>query len=480
MNPVFRLPCVQRLLPAAVLLAASLSCAAAERAPVPTRPNVVFILADDLGWADLGVYGQTFAETPHLDRLAAQGLRFTHAYAPAPICSASRAAILTGRSPARLHFEFVTKPRGSEPPPGTKLVQPPFPENLPLEEITLAEALAPAGYTSGFFGKWHLTEQHNRYLGHGDTFGPRQQGFAVTSEERGSHPYNYPAGGKKNPGFGDFAPGEFAPDALTDEAIDFLRKQRGRSGEPFLLFLSHYYVHDPVHTRCRWLLDKYRAKARRLGRVLDDDHLRYAAFVDTMDHLVGRVLTALDELGLAENSLVIFTSDNGGHPRFADNGLRGSKWTLYEGGVRVPWLVRWPGVVPAGGTSDVPIVGTDLLPTLCELAGVPAPADRALDGTSLLALFAGAATTLGRDMLVWHFPFYHPWFVGTTPVSSLRRGDLKLLYFHEDQRAELYDLAADPQEQHDLAAARPDDAATLRTALFERLRAAGARLPQPR
>jgi uncharacterized sulfatase len=434
----------------------------------------VLILVDDLGGADLQGGGAVLAETPALDRLRSQGLSFSAAYAPAPICSASRAALLTGRSPARLHFEFVSKPEGSEPPPNTELVQPAFPVDLPLEEISLAELLSPAGYATGYFGKWHLTQANDRYLGHGSTFGPREQGFAETGEERGSHPYGY-SDPRQRP-TGGCAPGEYEPDALTDRAIAFLRRHRD---ERFFLFLSHYYVHDPVNTRCEWLLRKYREKADRLGIETDEALIRYAAFVDVMDYLVGRVLAVLDELGLADDTVVIFTSDNGGAPQYTDNGrLRGSKWTLYEGGIRVPLYVRWPGVTPPGGTSAAPVVGTDIFPTLAEIAGVPVPEDVPLDGVSLRSLLADPSAGLPRDTLIWHFPFYHPPFVDETPASALRRGRLKLVYHYEGRRTELFDLSSDPGETTNLTFVRSDLAAELRDDLLRRLVAMDARFPR--
>lgn len=438
------------------------------------KPNIVFILIDDLGWGDTGPYGQTFVDTPNFDRLAKQGMTFTQAYAPSPICSASRAASLTGRSPARLHFEFVTKPKNAKLPKGVVLRQPAFPRDLPLSEISLAEALSPAGYKTGYFGKWHLTQENGgQYLGHGDTFGPARQGFGETCEERGSHPYSYPKGVKSRPGFGNFDNGKFAPDALTDKAVDFLRRNKDSR---FFLFLSHYYVHYPLHTRCKWLLEKYEAKARRLGLRPNDEQLTYAAFVETMDYLVGRVLDAIDDLGLADNTLVVLTSDNGGDPRVAWNGLRGSKWTLYEGGVREPFLVRWPGRVKAGASSSVPVIATDLMPTFCEVAGVPSPSVP-LDGISLLSLFTGKSQALDRDILTWHFPFYHPDHVGTKPCSSIRNGDMKLIYYYEDERAELYDLAADPMEKNNLADMKPKVVAKLKYELLETLKKQGARFP---
>lgn len=455
------------------LLASCLALTAVLPAPgADAPPNVLFILIDDLGARDLGGEGARLAESPHLDRLARQGLRFTAGYAPAPICSASRAAFLTGRSPARLHFEFVTKAAGAKAPAGTKLVQPAFPVNLPLEEITLAELLSPVGYVTGFLGKWHLTQENDRYLGHGSTFGPGQQGFAETSEERGSHPYNYPV--PKRPPVRDVADGQYEPDALTDAAIAFLeRHQRDR----FFLQLAPYHVHEPVNTRGQWLIDKYTAKAKRLGLQATETQIRYAAFVEIMDHLVGRVLDALERLGLADRTLVIVTSDNGGAPPYTDNHpLRGTKWTLYEGGIREPFYVRWPGVVAPGGTCDTPVIGTDLFPTLAAVAGAELPADRSLDGINLAPLFRDPAARLNRDRLVWHFPFYLAE-VGETPVSALRRGDLKLVHHYEDGRTELFDLRADPAEQHDLSRSRPEETAELRAELLRVLQEQGARFP---
>lgn len=452
-------------------LAASLPAAAAT----PDVPNVVLILIDDLGAADLQADGAELAETPALDRLRRQGVSFTQAYAPAPICSASRASLLTGRSPARLHFEFVTKPKGSKPPARTVLVQPAFPTSLPLEEVSLAELLAPAGYVTGYLGKWHLNQEEGRYLAHGTTHGPAQQGFAETSEERGSHPYGYAKSRGEPPG-PSMPDGVYEPDALTDRAIAFLRDHRA---DRFFLQLSHYYVHDPVATRCAWLVRKYQEKAARLGQKISDEHIRYAAFVEVMDHLVGRVLTEIDALDLARNTVVIFTSDNGGMPVFTDNGpLRGSKWTLYEGGLRVPLLVRWPEVAPAGAECGVPVIGTDLFPTLAAITRAPRPVDRVLDGVDLSPLLASPTRAdVAPRKLLWHFPFYHEPFVRETPASALRDGNLKLVHHYEDERSELFDLSVDPGEAHDLAATLPGETARLRTELLQRLQAMDARMP---
>ena len=463
-------PLAASCISAVISLAISISAHAAEMPKQDNAPNIVFILIDDLGNSGLGCYGNTYHETPNLDRLAADGMRFTQAYSPAPICSASRVAFLTGRSPARLNFEFVTKRRKDKPPTDTVLAQPPFTYDLPLSEITLAEQLGPTGYATGLFGKWHVAEHYKRYLGYSPTHGPQQQGFDIAVEDRGSHPYNY-----KERTFGNFAEGELPKDALTSGALKFLRSHRD---DKFFLFVSHYYVHDPVHTRCRWLHDKYEKKADPNSPWHNPT---YGAFVETMDTYVGMVLDEIDQLGLRDNTVVIFTSDNGAHPGFTSNSpLRGNKWNLYEGGIRVPMMVRWPGVVEPGSTCDVPVIGTDLMPTLCEIAGTKPPADREIDSVSIVPLLHGKP--IDRDSLVWHFPYYHPpqGYEGTHPQSAIRQGDYKLLYFYEEDRTELYNLAADPAEQHDLSASDPERMKTIRRNLSDWLEAVGARYPTER
>jgi arylsulfatase A len=453
----------------------------------PRRPNVVLILADDLGWRDLRCTGNPWHDTPNLDRLAAQGTRFTRAYAPAPICSASRAAILTGRSPARLGFEFVVKDPSSKPPTGLPLAPPPYPRELPLSEITLAELLHPSGYATGFFGKWHLNQHAGTYLSWSATHGPLQQGFAEGAGDFGAHSYGDPA--RPTGEQGPFAKGDHGRDALTEKAVAFLRTHRH---QPFYLHLSHYFVHDPIRTRAQWLVEKY---AARLPPGADPRRAAYAAMVEVLDHLTGEVLRALDELGLAENTIVVFTSDNGGHPQYSANGpLRGGKWNLHEGGLRVPFLVRWPGRVRAGATSDAPLVGTDLLPTLCHAAGVPLPAGVTLDGRDLLPLWLGEAAADSDREFIWHFPYYHPEgaaygralpHIGTDdfavsrtqPQSAILAGPWKLIHDYETGRDQLFDLDRDPGEQADLAESRPDRARAMRARLEASLLAAGARRP---
>jgi arylsulfatase A len=455
-----------------------------------TRPNIVFILADDLGWRDLRCDGNPWHDTPNLDRLAREGTRFTNGYAAAPICSASRVALLTGRSPARLGFEFVTKEPGAKAADKHALATPPYPLNLPLEEITLGEVLGGAGYTTGYFGKWHVSQHNGGYLNWSATHGPLQQGYAEGDQEFGSHPYSEGRG--KPPEKPPYPRGEYGEDPLTDKAIAFLRAHR-RDAKPFYLHLGHYYVHTPIRTRAAWLVEKYK---QRLPANADPQRAVFAAMVETLDHLVGRLLRELDELGLRENTLVVFTSDNGAHPEFSANGpLRGSKWNVYEAGIRVPWIVRWPGRVPAGVTNDARFIGTDLLPTFAAATGTALPKGVTLDGRNVLPIWLGkrpSAADTDRP-LVWHFPYYHPetgfadvlptigvddFAVSQThPQSAIRLGDWKLIHFYEGNRDELYQLSTDPSERNNLAARQPEKARELRVRLEKELRAMNSRLP---
>jgi iduronate 2-sulfatase len=427
------------------------AAAAGRKARPGRKPNIVFVLADDLSWSDPGCYGNPLHDTPNLDRLAAQGMRFTDGYSPAPICSASRAALLTGRSPARLNFEFVTKDRPGRQPGNHRMKTPPYTMNLPLEEVTFAERLKEAGYVTGFSGKWHLNQHHQRYLGWSPTHGPKAQGFDHAIETFGSHPYGYQP---KNPGIDPaIKPGEFPRDSVTDNAIAFMRQNRE---QPFLLYLCHYYVHTPVKTLSQWLLDKYEARIPKDSKQRKN-RVRYGAFVETLDHHVGQIMGAIDELGLAEETLFVFTADNGGHPEYAANGpLRGSKWNLYEGGIRVPFIVRWPGRTKAGEVTDEPVIGTDLFPTFLEVAGARRDEQREIDGVSLASFLRGGEMPERTQPMVWHFPYYHPekkfgeqlrkigvndFAVSQTfPQSAIRVGKYKLMRFYEARAEEFYNL----------------------------------------
>ncbi|MGB7328816.1 MAG: sulfatase [Rubripirellula sp.] len=452
----------------------------------PRQPNIVFILADDLAWSDLGCYGHPWHNTPHLDRLAEQGTKFTSAYAAAPICSASRASLLTGKTTARLGFEFVTK---NEPghqllDTETPLQAPPITLNLPLEETTIPETLRQAGYETAFFGKWHLNAHHGRYLGWSPTHGPLQQGFEIATEDFGGHPYSW---GKQTPD-PITKHGQFPDDSMIQRTTEYLRRPHDR---PFFAMVSQFYVHTPVKTPCRWLVEKYEQlipedSPRRPSR------LQYAAFVETLDHYVGQILSAIDESGMADDTLVVFTSDNGGHPEFTANGpLRGSKWNLYEGGIRVPMLVRWPGRVAANADCDESVIGYDLHATFASAVHASLATT---DGQNLMPLLT-EQEPLPERPLIWHFPYYHPErgfakapdaigiddFVTsrTRPHSAMRVGPYKLLKFYETETVELYNLVDDPAEQQNIFDQQTVVASRLKRQLEQQLSLMNARMPAP-
>ncbi len=443
-------------------------------ASIKRQPNIVFILADDLGWSDLGCYGHPWHRTPNLDRLADSGMMFTQAYAPAPICSASRASILTGKTTARLGLEFVVKnevgPQRLDFEPILKT--PPLTNHLPLSEITVAERLAGSGYQTAFFGKWHVSEHHNnRYLAWHPKFGPSRQGFQIAEEDFGDHPYAWNPRDRPD----DLPTGEYPDDTMVNRVTKFIR---GDHAKPYFAFASSFYVHTPVKNRARWLVKRYEAlipkdSPRRQAR------LEYAAFLETFDHHVGQILDAIEDSADADNTMVVFTSDNGGHPEFtASSPLRGSKWNLYEGGIRVPLIVRLPGVVARSSRCDVPVIGYDLPATLVDFASEDPVTT---DGSSLRRLLVGESEQELDRPLVWHFPYYHPeteflnalQTIGvddfgvsqTRPQSAIRIGNWKALTFAETDRLELYDLSTDVSEQNDLSEACPEKAAEMRRTL---------------
>jgi arylsulfatase A-like enzyme len=454
------------------------------------KTNVLFILVDDLGWSDLGSYGHPWHETPRIDSLAKEGMRFTQAYAPAPICSASRASILTGKTPARLGLEFVVKAEPGEqviePPQSHKA--PPFTLSLNLEETTIAEHLLTADYETAYYGKWHLNPHYNGvYNGWSPTHGPGQQGFTIAEEDFGSHPYS------KRELVEISKQGSYHPDGITEKAINYL-KQDHRS--PFFLMVSHFYVHTPIQSPYSWLLKKY-DKIIPQGVAKRNRRVEYAAFLETLDHYVGELLDGLEESGNADSTLVVFFSDNGGHPEYVSNKpLRGSKWNLYEGGIRVPMLVRWPGKVSPGSICEEAVIGYDLFPTFAEVAGNDIEENRReMDGKSLLSLFEGSAPEQTRN-LYWHFPYYHPegkkfgealGSIGiddfevsqTRPHSAIRQGDYKLIYFDEDKRSELYNLRKDLSEKLDVSKDHFKVAQSLEQQLLDYLNQVNARRALP-
>jgi arylsulfatase A-like enzyme len=471
-----RLGCALRLFFALLPLTVS---AVPESAKPPARPNLVFILADDLGWADLGCYGSTFYETPHLDQLAAKGVRFTDAYAACSVCSPTRASILTGKYPARLHLTDWLPGRTDRP--DQKLKRPVILDHLPLEEVTLAEALREAGYRTGFFGKWHLG---------GPDFFPDKQGFDlnVGGCQRGSPPSYFSP--YRIPTLTDGPKGEYLTDRLTDEALKFIE---GGKGKPFLLYLSHYAVHNPQQAKAG-MVAKYKGNAARLPRGPVPEFLPegkqqtrqiqnqpvYAAMVESVDESVGRVMQKIAELGLEGNTIVVFTSDNGGLSTAegaptSNLPLRAGKGWHYEGGVREPLIVRWPGISKPGSICRAPMISTDYYPTLLEMAGLPLRPQQHMDGVSLVPLLKGGARP--ERPLFWHYPHYSN--QGGGPGGAVRLGDFKLVEWFEDMRVELFDLSNDLGERHNLAAAMPDKAATLRQQLHEWRESVKAAMPTP-
>ena len=411
--------------------------------PAQARPNIVFILADDLGINDLACDGRREHHTPHLDRLAATGTRFTSAYCAQPICSPSRAAILTGKHPARLHL--TTFLPGRPDCVSQKLLHPPIRQQLPLEEVTLAEYLKAAGYATACIGKWHLG---------GAGFSPPQQGFDVY----------YPGKAVTEPSDTEGGKGEYD---LTRQAIQFIEAHRDG---PFFLYLAHNSPHIP-----------YSAKPALVARNQGALEPVYAAVIETLDDTVGLLLQRLEALGLATNTIVIFTSDNGGlhvpegpHRIITHNTpFRAGKGFLYEGGLRIPLIVRWPGRVPAGRVVDAPVVNTDWLPTLLEFVGLPVPSG--LDGASLAGLLTGRSPAPKRS-LFWHFPHYTN--QGSKPAGAVRKGDWKLIEHYEDGQVELFNLAQDIGETTDLASRYPDRANRLRAQLASWRQAAGVQTNQ--
>jgi arylsulfatase A len=415
---------------ALLLVVPLLESQSAEGQDARERPNIVFILTDDLGWYDLGCYGRMEHRTPHLDQLAREGVRFTSAYVAQPICSPSRAALLTGKAPARLHL--TTYLPGRADAISQKLLHPEMRMHLPVEERTTAEHLREAGYATGWVGKWHLG---------GRGFLPTDQGFEFYHPGSANTTASATEGGK----------GEYD---LAGQAMRFMETNRHK---PFLLYLSHNNPHIP-----------YSAKAELVEKYKEAFEPVYAALIETLDDSVSLLLRKIDDLGLRERTLVIFTSDNGGlhlpeggHPRITHNGpLRAGKGFLYEGGLRVPLIARWPGKIPAGQRVDAPVINTDWLPTLLEVAGVPVPAG--LDGKSILPVMKGQQEKSERKFF-WHFPHYTN--QGGQPAGAVREGDWKLIEHYEEGRLELFHLLDDVGEQVNLAAAQAARAAALQSAL---------------
>ena len=438
----------------------SLRCSAAGR-----RPNVVFILADDLGWGQLGCYGSDFYLTPNIDRLAFEGMRFTNAYAAAPVCSPTRASIMTGKYPARLHLtDFI---KGGDPPEGSRLDHPDWRPHLPLEEVTLAEALKAEGYATAYFGKWHLSEE--KTPPQSLPLNPDKQGFdesfVTYKPSQGlAREWQTPEGDGHN------------VELITGKALDFLDRH---SDGPFFLFLGHNTIHNPL-MESEGRIARYRDAP---GAERPENHPVIAAMLERLDESVGAIVERLETLELGRDTVVVFFSDNGGLEKEADQTpLRSGKASLYEGGIRVPMIVRWPGKVRAGAVCHEPVCSIDFFPTLLALAGSGQPPEN-IDGISLVPHLM-ESKSLPERALFWHYPHYHS--AGEGPCAAIRRGDYKLIEWYEkslldrDGAVELYYLASDVSESRDLSREMPDRAREMLSELNAWRNRVNAQLPEVR
>lgn len=456
-----------------ILLLAPFSISCSRTDPSGSGPNIIFILVDDLGWTDLGCYGSTFHETPNIDRLAAESMRFTSAYAACPVCSPTRASIMTGKYPARTGVtDWIAGRQASLAGlPCDKMLSRDFDHEMKLEEVTVAEAMQKGGYRTFFAGKWHL--------GQDSVYWPEHQGFEIN---KGGWSVGSPRGGYfspyENPRLEDGPEGENLTDRLTDESIHFME---GHASEPFFLYLSFYTVHNPQQGK-RELIEKYKRKiesegldpqamettdrewikyAPPTGRYVEriqQGHPVYASMIETLDTNLGRLMQKVTELGLEEHTIVIFMSDNGGLSTAEGSPtsnlpLRGGKGWMYEGGIREPMMVRWPGSGSEGTLSDVPVISTDFYPTMLEMAGLELIPQQHMDGVSLAPLLTETGHLKDRP-LFWHYPHYSN--QGGKPGAAVRMGDYKLIEFFDPGLVELYNLAEDTGETRNLAEEMPE------------------------
>jgi arylsulfatase A len=416
---------------------------------VAQRTNIIFILADDLGWAELGCYGNTFNETPNLDELARRGIRFTDAYAAAPVCSPYRAALMTGQYPARVGITDYLRPNDAK--------------HLSTDHITIAEMLRRAGYATGIIGKWHLTG----YANHGAReVPPGQHGFdeTIISENRGIgggsyfHPYHFNRQIEKR------LPGkEYLVDRCNLEAVEFI--DRHKHG-PFFLYLSHYAVHTRLVGKPELVAKNEKKPGAGKGNRARRNNPHLAAQLESVDEGVGMIMKKLNELGLAENTVLIFTGDNGGEDRVTSNApLRAGKSTLYEGGIRVPLIICWPKMVKPAGVCKTPTSNIDFYPTFLRFAGLRADSRQHLDGVSILPLLMNPNIELDRDILYWHYPLEKPHFLGGRSSGAIRHGSFKLIEFFDKGTVELYNLTDDIAEKHNLADKLPEKVTELQQRL---------------
>jgi len=471
-----------------------MGCGSAGEETPPTgetsgqKPNFVFFLVDDMGWTDAGYQGSRLYETPNIDRLAREGVRFSNAYASSPYCSPSRASIQTGKYPVRTGINCWI---GYTPRLNRKWIGPPNQGHLDLEEVTLAEAFREAGYATGYIGKWHL--------GAGEYY-PEHQGYDVALASTGGQAgrYFYPFAPEIMKDLEEAQWGDFLTDRLVDETIRFISRHAGQD-RPFLVFTSTYAMHSDIDARDD-LVEKYRRKlaelppgappryvqegepahASGMGVARWQENPVFAAMLESLDENVGRILDHLEKLEIADNTVVLFFSDNGGQatlgtatlrhdvPRTvhdtANAPLRGGKGYLFEGGIREPLIIKWPGVTTAGQGCDVPVVNTDFYPTMLEMAGIPLLPEQHRDGVSLAPLLRNGEAP-DREAIFWHMPNYGT--NGDFPGSAIRCGDYKLIHFFEDDSMALYNLAEDIGEQNDLSEQMSDKTAEMLRMLQE-------------
>lgn len=460
-----------------------------------TQPNVVYILVDDLGYSDIGVYNQqSFYQTPNVDKLAAQGIQFTDGYAANPVCSPSRFAVLTGKHPTRGHATDWF-PHGNRASRSGNYNAAEFERFLPHKETTLAEAFKEQGYSTAFLGKWHLGEDESLW--------PEHHGFDVNI---GGNKTGHPAGGYfspyKNPRLSDGPKGEYLTERLTSEAINLV-DEYSKQNKPFFMLLSFYTVHTPLQApeddvkkynnqRKQTHIENSFINEEQVWPIDDarqvrvkQNHATYAAMVNQMDTQVGRLLTKLKSAGIDDNTIVVFTSDNGGLSTAEGSPtsnlpLRGGKGWLYEGGIRVPFIVKMPHMANKGQRINTPVISNDLYPTLLSAAGLPLKPEQHIDGRDLSKMLKGEASfdELKERAMFFHYPHYSN--QGGFPGAAVRVGDWKLIERFEDGQVHLYNLRNDLEEQHDLALRQPDRANEMRSKLHQWYKETDARFLQPK
>lgn len=445
------------------------------------RPNILFILIDDLGWMDMGYNGSTFRETPHLDQFSKDAMRFDSAYTASPMCSPTRVSIITGKNPARTGITQYLPGWYSKK---FRTITPISTQYMSKDEYTVGMAFKDNGYNTAFIGKWHM--------GPLDFGGPEAHGFDTTAAiiEANRCEMFFPFRGV--PYFPDAKEGDYFTDKLTDTAIDYLNEQKD-TDQPFFMYLAHFAMHAPIEAK-QELFEKYEKKRAQIKQVEDlkdpyshkllkaqQDDPHYAGELENLDENIGRVINALKENGQYENTIIVFTGDNGGrvsiwenqaHPT-SNQPLRAGKTFVFEGGIKVPLIIHWPGVTQPGMTSDVPVNSADFYSTFLEMAGISERKQKNMDGVSIAPLLKGK--TLDRDEMVWHFPHYQG--EGAYPSSAIRQGPYKLIHNYHYDKDLLFNLETDPYEEHNLLSQQPDLAAAMKFRLLESLHAVSAKMP---